>query len=114
MVYYEYMDTFQALAEVRRREILELLASHKQLTAAQISEQFNVSFPAISQHLKVLREANLVFMQKNGQQRIYTLNPDAMLELQKWSNNLLKNWDEKFSRLDKLLKQEQSKLIKKG
>ena len=107
------MDTFQALAEPRRREILELLASRKQLTAADISKEFKVSFPAISQHLKVLREANLVFMKKNGQQRIYTLNPDALVELQKWSNKLLKVWDEKFARLDAVLKQEQAKLINK-
>jgi DNA-binding transcriptional ArsR family regulator len=58
------MDIFSALADSNRRKIIELLARSGELSATEINEQFQVSAPAISQHLKVRREANLVRMEK--------------------------------------------------
>lgn len=69
------MDKLYALAEPTRRTILEMLAKEGQLSATEISDRFNVSPSAISQHLKVLREANLVLMEKRAQQRLYRINP---------------------------------------
>jgi DNA-binding transcriptional ArsR family regulator len=82
------MDKFSALADERRRRIIEILARHGELAATEIYEHFGVSAPAISQHLKVLREAHLVQVEKRAQQRIYRINPDAMLEVEEWSRRL--------------------------
>jgi DNA-binding transcriptional ArsR family regulator len=106
------MDIFYALADPKRRKILELLASQGQLTASQIYENFAISPPAISQHLKVLREAQLVKMEKRAQQRIYQINPEAMLELEDWSKELAQQWNQRLDSLDELLKVEKEKSIK--
>lgn len=100
------MDIFQVLADKSRRNIIELLAEKGQLTSTDISDQFHISAPAISQHLKVLREANLVQMEKNAQQRLYKINPDAMEEIQKWIKKLTEMWDTRFSALDKILEKQ--------
>jgi DNA-binding transcriptional ArsR family regulator len=87
------MDMFHALAEPTRRSILEMLGSKGQLSATEIGAQFPVSPPAISQHLKVLREANLVLMEKRAQHRLYRINPDALLELQDWTRQITEMWN---------------------
>jgi len=103
------MDIFYALADPTRRKILELLASQGQLSATQIYANFAISPPAISQHLKVLREAKLVKMEKHAQQRIYQINPEAMLELEDWSKNLAQLWNQRFDVLDEIIKVEKEK-----
>src|SRR5271154_1698852 len=95
------MDIFTALAEPTRRSIIEMLAQKGELSATDISDQFDSSPPAISQHLKVLREAKLVRMEKRSRQRIYGINPSAMSELELWAK--------RFSKLDKVLKTEKKK-----
>lgn len=97
------MDTFYALAEPNRRSIVELLAQHGQLSATSISRQFPVSAAAISQHLRVLREANLVRMNKRGQKRIYDLNPAALTELETWARQTTDLWNKRFDSLDTFL-----------
>ena len=82
------MDAFTALAEPTRREILEMLAATGQMPATAIYKRFKATPPAISQHLKVLKEANLVGVQRKAQQRIYYENPEQM--------NKLKNWIKQF------------------
>lgn len=106
------MDVFYALAEPTRREIIEMLAKNGQLSATEISERFPVSPPAISQHLKVLRETNLVRVEKRAQQRLYQINPDTMLELEKWAKEMTQLWSERFNSLDRLLKTEKAKARK--
>lgn len=97
------MDTYQALAEPRRREILELLAKSGRLTATDISNNFKISPPAISQHLKVLREAKLVDMEKRAQSRIYTINTKNLHEIEIWIDKINKMWNQKFDRLERVL-----------
>jgi DNA-binding transcriptional ArsR family regulator len=104
---------FYALAEPTRREILELLSNNGQLSASDIYEKFDVSAPAISQHLKVLREAELVQMEKRAQQHLYNLNPGAMSEIEVWIQKMTKNWNDRFNMLDKVLEREKKK-IKSG
>ena len=104
------MDTFYALAEPTRRKIIELLASHGELSATEISDRFKISAPAISQHLKVLREADLVRVEKRAQQRIYTLNPQAMGEVEDWARQVADRWNERLDALDAFLQQEKKKL----
>jgi DNA-binding transcriptional ArsR family regulator len=106
------MDIFQVLAEPTRREIVEMLAGRKELTATAIAQKFRTSPPAISQHLKVLKEAEVVWMQKQGQKRLYQLNPKKMLELEAWANHLTKRWNERFDALDKLLVEEKKRMLK--
>lgn len=104
------MDIFYALADPTRRKILELLANRGELPAAEIYANFTVSHPAISQHLKVLREANLVTVEKRAQQRIYQINPETMLELEDWSKQLAHQWNQRLDALEALIKVEKAKV----
>jgi DNA-binding transcriptional ArsR family regulator len=103
------MDMFYALAEPTRREIIEMLAKSGQLSATDICDEFPVSHPAISQHLKVLREAKLVRVEKQAQRRLYRINPDAMVELEQWAKQLTQLWSDRFDALDRVLKAEKRK-----
>lgn len=97
------MDVFNALADPNRRHIVELLAASGQLSASDISDKFKISSPAISQHLKVLREAKLIDMEKRAQSRIYSINPASLGELEAWVRKMKVQWEERFARLDKVL-----------
>ncbi len=108
------MDMFYALADPTRRQILELLASRGRLPASEIYANFTASPPAISQHLKVLREAGLVKVEKHAQQRIYQIDPQAMLELEDWSKRLTQLWNQRLDALDELLIVEKEKIKNKG
>src|SRR6266542_3537839 len=103
------MDAFSALADPTRRRIIELLANNGQLSATAIYGKFQVSSPAISQHLKVLREAKLVEMEKRAQQHIYQINPDAMSEIEEWVQKMTERWNARFSVLDEILEVEKMK-----
>lgn len=97
------MDVFSALAEPTRRQIIELLSTHGKLSSSDISHKFSVSAPAISQHLKVLREANLVQMEKRAQQRLYKINRDKLSEIEAWVKQMTNLWNSRFDQLDKVL-----------
>jgi DNA-binding transcriptional ArsR family regulator len=71
------MDALQIIAEPRRREILALVWD-RELPAADIAAQFDVTFGAISQHLAVLKEASFVTMRKDGNRRLYKADQDAL------------------------------------
>lgn len=103
------MDIFSALAEPNRRKIMEILARYGQLTATEISDRFQVSPQAISQHLRVLREARLVRVEKRAQLRIYRINPDAMLELEDWARRVRQVWNQRFDALEEILEEEKRK-----
>ncbi len=103
------MDIFYALADPTRRKILELIADHGQMTASEIYANFTVSSPAISQHLKILRESKLVVMEKQAQKHIFQINPEAVLELEDWSKQLTKLWNQRLDALDEVLKVEKEK-----
>lgn len=100
------MDIFYALAEPRRRKILELLAGRGQLSATDIYRQFDVTAQAISQHLQVLLDAKLVRMEKHAQQHLYRINPDSVLEIDEWAKKMEKLWNERFDRMDEILEEE--------
>jgi DNA-binding transcriptional ArsR family regulator len=103
------MDMFVALADPTRRNILELLATSGELSATAIYEQFPVSPQAISQHLKVLREANLVEMEKRAQKRLYRLNPHTLSQFEEWVTQTKQRWSERFDALDTVLESEKKK-----
>lgn len=104
------MDTFTAIAEPTRRHILEMLSARGNMPATDIYRGFRSSPPAISQHLKVLREAKLVRVEKRAQQRIYYLNPEPMRELEKWIKQFAARMEERFTVLDEVLEKEKAKL----
>ena len=104
------MDTFSALADPTRRKILELLAKDGPISATQVVEHFSLTPPAISQHLKVLREAHLVYMEKRAQQRLYRINPDALLELEGWAKRMLQILNQRYDAFEKVLEAEKQKL----
>jgi DNA-binding transcriptional ArsR family regulator len=103
---------FYALAEPTRRSIVEMLATNGQLTATEISTNFPVSPQAISQHLRVLRDAEVVHVEKRAQQRIYKMNPYAMGELSEWAAKLKNQWEERFEALDKILEAEKERELR--
>jgi DNA-binding transcriptional ArsR family regulator len=86
------MDKFFALSAPIRRQILAVLAEGDEFTATAIADKFKVSPSAISQHLKVLLETDLVAMHKDAQQRIYKLNPLSFIELESWAKQMVKQF----------------------
>jgi DNA-binding transcriptional ArsR family regulator len=92
--------TFAALAEPTRLSIIDMLAQRGELTAGDISSGFSSSPSAISQHLRVLREARLVSMHKRAQQRVYRLEPTSITEAQQWLNTRLTQWDTRLDAME--------------
>ena len=76
-------DVFNAVAEPRRREILDLVRD-RELTAGEIASGFDVTRPAISQHLGVLKEAGLVSERREGTRRFYRARPEGLKELKEF------------------------------
>lgn len=77
---------FKALGDPTRRKILELLKS-KEMSAGEIADSFNISKPSISHHLNLLKDAELVLWEKDGQSIIYSLNTTVIQEITKWTLN---------------------------
>lgn len=103
------MDRFAALAEPNRRRIVEIIAREGAIAATDISDQFSISAPAISQHLKVLREAKLIKMEKKAQHRIYSIHPDGMEDMWEWLSRMRDLWNKRFDAFDALLLEEHNK-----
>jgi DNA-binding transcriptional ArsR family regulator len=97
------MDSFTALADPTRRQILEILG-HGRLAAGEIGGNFRLSAPAISQHLKVLREARLVRVEVQGQRRIYSLDPEGLGEMDDWFQRVRHFWSERLDALEEELR----------
>lgn len=108
------MEIFTALADPTRRRIVELL-SRGECAAGEIVDAFDVSGPAISQHLKVLREAALVQVRIEGQRRIYQLNPQGLSEMDAWLNSVRRFWAPRLDALEReLLKPERKPRTKRN
>lgn len=106
------MQSLSALADPTRRRIIELLAE-KELTAGEIVDEFDLSAPAISQHLNVLREAGLVTTRVDGQRRIQALNPDGFQELDAWLDRTRAFWSRRLDVLARELEAEDAKTARK-
>ena len=99
------MDLFATLADPIRREIIEALTEGP-LDAGSISERFPVSRPAISRHLRVLRESGLVASEPDAQRRIYRLNPEPLAELDRWVDRYRHFWNDHLDRLTEQLEED--------
>jgi DNA-binding transcriptional ArsR family regulator len=84
------------VASERTTKSYRVQTGKDELSASEISDKFQVSPQAISQHLKVLREANLMHKEKRVQQRIYRINTDAIVELEEWSKNMRHRWSRRL------------------
>jgi DNA-binding transcriptional ArsR family regulator len=93
------MLPFTALADPTRRQIVEMLAAGER-TAGAIARQFEVSGPAISQHLKVLRQARLVRVRADAQRRIYALDAAGIGEIDAWLSNIRRFWRDRLDALE--------------
>ena len=102
------MDRFAALAEPTRRRIVELLGSGERAAGA-LSQHFEISPPAISQHLKALREAGLVRVRIDGQRRLYSLDSDGFAEMDAWFERMRAFWSGRLDTLERELKKEDKK-----
>jgi DNA-binding transcriptional ArsR family regulator len=100
----------KAIAEPRRRQILELVRE-QELSAGAIASQFDVTRPAISQHLGVLKEAGLVDERRNGTQRLYRARPQGLSELKTFLDGF---WDEKLEALQREAEREEKKRGKRN
>jgi len=96
-------DIFQAIADPTRREILSLIAA-KRMTPNSLSEKFPSSRQAISKHIKILIECDLLDQEKVGREIYYEFNPRKMQQVDKWIEQFRKHWSDKFKQLDELLK----------
>jgi DNA-binding transcriptional ArsR family regulator len=99
------MDALSALAEPRRRRVVEILAHRGQLSASEICDEFEVTPQAMSQHLRVLREAKVVRMEKQAQRRLYSLDPRSMDDIRAWAAQMAGLWIGRLNRLETALEE---------
>jgi len=95
-------DIFQAIADPTRRAIIALIALHA-MTPNAIAENFNTTRQAVSKHLRILTECELVKQEYQGREIYYSLEIDKMKEIDKWLEQYRKIWENRFNQLDKVL-----------
>lgn len=95
-------DVFQAIADPTRRAIITLLALQA-MTPNAIAEHFDTTRQAISKHLRILTECELVKQKQQGREIYYQLEVNKMKEIDKWLNQFRKIWEDRFNQLDNVL-----------
>lgn len=95
-------DIFQAIADPTRRAILALIAVQA-LTPNVLAEKFDMSRQAVSKHIKVLQECELVIPEQSGREIYYHLNPTKMQEIDTWLSQFRSMWEDRFTQLDNVL-----------
>lgn len=96
---------FHSLADPTRRDILRRIAAHE-LSVGELAEQYDISFVAISKHVKVLEKARLINKRKEGRKYMVALKPDALLEADIYLEQYRRMWHSRYQKLDALLKKE--------
>lgn len=104
-------DVFQAIADPVRRDIIELL-SNEVLTVNTVAEQFDVSRPAISKHLKILKECGIIAIKKQGRERYCEIQPKNLIPAFLWIEQYQKLWEDKLDSFENYLIKLQTKTIK--
>ena len=95
-------DVFQAIADPTRRAILTLITLQA-MTPNALAEHFNTSRQAVSKHIQILTECELVKQKQMGREIYYHLNPNKMKEIDKWLQPFRAMWEDRFVNLDKVL-----------
>ena len=110
------MQAFDVLGDPIRRRILELLAdgerSAGEITAVVMAE-FGISQPAVSQHLRVLRESGFTNVRPAGARRLYAVDPVPLREVDGWLEQFRRNWESSYDKLDEVLEKMKGKKTKK-
>ena len=106
------MQSLAAIADPTRRRIVELLAQRDR-TAGELVQEFDLSAPAISQHLNGLREAGLVVTRAEGQTRIQTLNPAGLDDLGAWLERTRNFWSQRLDALERELQADDERNLRK-
>lgn len=101
-------DVFQAISDPTRRAILLLLASQT-MTAGNIAANFDTARPTVSKHLQILTECELLKQKQNGREIFYQLNPEKMMEVADFIEPFRKMWEERFNKLESVMKNYQPK-----
>jgi DNA-binding transcriptional ArsR family regulator len=101
-------DVFQAMADPTRRAIL-LLAASQSMTAGAIAANFDTARPTVSRHLQILTECELLEPEQNGREIYYHLNPQKMKEIADFIEPFRKLWDDRFNKLETVMKKYQPK-----
>lgn len=96
---------FHSLADPTRRDILARVA-RAELSISELVEKYDVSFAAISKHLNVLERAQLIVKRREGKKQMVSLAPDALRTADEYLERYTHMWDQRFSKLDALLKEE--------
>src|SRR2546428_11420275 len=97
-------DAFNAVAEPRRRQILDALAGGER-PVNDLVEQLGLAQPQVSKHLRVLREVGLVNVRDEGRQRMYRLNGEPLKPIHDWIKSYEQTWSERFDALDEVLEE---------
>ena len=98
----QIVDTFQAIADPTRRQILFLLSKKKQ-SINTLTENFDISRPAISKHIKLLELSGFIIIENIGRERYCTLNQNGFIEIQQWISFFDIFWKEKLEKLEFLM-----------
>ena len=101
-------DAFNAVAEPRRRQILDLLAGGER-PVNDLVGALGVAQPQVSKHLRVLREFGVVAVREDGRQRLYRLNGGALKPIHDWVKNYERLWSDRFDQLDAVLEELKNK-----
>ncbi len=102
-------DVFQALADPTRRAILLLLAASQSLTAGAIASNFDSARPTVSKHLQILTECELLGSAQSGREIFYHINAKKMKEVDDFLEPFRAMWDERFNKLENIMKKYKSK-----
>jgi DNA-binding transcriptional ArsR family regulator len=92
-------DIYNAIAEPRRREIIDLLSDAKPRAVGDLVDRMHLPQPAVSKHLGVLRKVGVVTVTKQGQQRLYQLNPDKLKTVHDWVKTFERFWTHQVDRI---------------
>lgn len=109
-------DVFQAIADPNRRAILSLLAKNERLSLNGVADNFRISRPAVSRHIKILKECGLVIVIQEGRERYCEAKFDKLDEVTDWIEKYRRFWEERFGLLDQVLeemKKQEKKNVKK-
>ena len=101
-------DVFQAIADPTRRAILSLIMAQA-MTPNTIAEHFDTTRQAVSNHIKILTECQLLEKEQTGREIYYHFNPDKLKEIDAWLESFRKTWENRFDKMDNILKQNRNK-----
>jgi DNA-binding transcriptional ArsR family regulator len=103
-------DVFNAIAEPRRREIVDLLALGAECDVTELVLKLGLPQPAVSKHLGVLRKVGVVAVHKAGQRRLYRLNPEELKPVHDWTQNFERFWTDHLGSIKEIAEQKAQKL----